>query len=157
MIGFLSLIFRIIIILIAYVAAVLSATLFLAALVAGGFQPQSDQEVMGLSAGMIVAVPVMSSLFGYYSFVPAMVLVCVSEVLGRRDWLFHALGGAFVALLVMVWRWSHEPGSALDSGIASAAVAAGIVGGWIYWLIAGRRAGQPAAGSKPTSSGSSES
>lgn len=157
MIGFLSLIFRVIVILIAYVAAVLSATLFIAVLIAGGFQPQSDQEIMGLSAGMIVAVPVMSTLFGYYSFVPAMVLIGLSEILARRDWLFHALGGALIALLVMVWQWSREPGSALDSGIAAASAAAGVVGGWVYWLIAGRGAGRRPNGSRPTSSGSSES
>lgn len=156
MIGFLSLVIRFIVILIAFVAAVLAASLFLAILIAGGFQPQSEQEMMGLSAGMIVAVPVMSTLFGYYSFLPAMVLVCISEILGRRDWLFHALGGALVALLVMIWLWSRESGAALDSGIAAAAAAAGIVGGWTYWLIAGRRAGWPRPGSDSGSSGSSE-
>lgn len=157
MIRFISLLIRIIVILTAYVAALLSATLFLAILIAGGFQPQSDVEIMGLSAGMIVSVPLMSSLIGYYSFLPSVIVIAIGELASRRDWLFYVLGAALISLLVMVWHWSNEPATILDSGIASAAVAAGIVGGWVYWLIAGRNAGKWHQSIASTSSGSSGS
>ncbi len=81
---------------------------------------------------------------GYWAFLPAIAVIAIGEFLQRRDWLFYSLGGGIGALFLLAWRenWASETEFAL------AAVAAGLAGGWAYWLVAGRKAiSSPPSGS----------
>jgi hypothetical protein len=138
LIRFLSHILRFILITIGFVLAVVAASAFMVALAWGGLfhgDPQSER-LLTLAAGL--SLPVMVAFAGYYSFLPGLVFAILTEVLGRRSWLFHALGGMAVAALALAMRSEqvHQP------GLFMVAIAAGAVGGTVYWLVAGRSAGK---------------
>jgi hypothetical protein len=73
-------------------------------------------------------------------FVPAMIGVVVSEALAIRSWMYHAANGGVSAWLGWAltqdiqeeYRFLTEP---------NILIAAGLVGGLVYWLIAGWTAG----------------
>jgi hypothetical protein len=98
-------------------------------------------EVAGgpLAAPVFAGVPFVALFIGYLAFFPALLFIAVAEALARRDWLYYALSGGGVALVIV--------GAALVAGGEGAAfpalsfVGAGLVGGIAYWLAAGRRAG----------------
>ncbi|MGE0697736.1 MAG: hypothetical protein AB7O57_01440 [Hyphomicrobiaceae bacterium] len=75
------------------------------------------------------------------SIVPALLVVVVGEVARIRSMLYYvAGGGAALALLPWLARWGG-----IDQGPSSARVltvlaTAGFGGGFVYWLVAGRRA-----------------
>lgn len=79
---------------------------------------------------------------GYLAFVPACIAIAIAELLGRRDWLFHALGGGAVALAAAIMR-AGASGTVpfADASQLAILVAAGLLAGLAYWLVAGRRSG----------------
>ncbi|WP_419906936.1 hypothetical protein [Hoeflea sp.] len=96
----------------------------------------------GLGAGLVVAVFAFASLTGYVAFFPSVVIILYSEFTRRRDWLFYALcGGIIAALAPLAYALI---GVATDTGgndFVVVSVAAGMLGGITYWLVAGRNAG----------------
>lgn len=130
-------------ILVGYIAAVLSAGAFLAALFLSVI-PVEPVPPSGLYAGgIVVGLFFFAPLVGATSFMPAACVIAVTEVLRLRDWLFHALGGGLVGALAAVWLWTSPERSPIppDAGFLAALAGAGMVGGFAYWLIAGRNAG----------------
>ena len=118
--------------------AVVGASAFSLALGWGGMlrgDPETER-LLGVAVGL--SLPVMVAFAGYYSFIPAIGFAVLSEILGKRSWLFHAFGGMAVAALALAIR-SEE---LRQPGLFMIALAAGAVGGIIYWLIAGRSAGK---------------
>ena len=55
-----------------------------------------------VATGSIVFLdlPFVALFVAYFAFVPAVVVMLLAELLGKRDWLFHALSGGVVALLL---------------------------------------------------------
>ncbi len=90
------------------------------------------------------------AMIGYWAFLPAAAIVVLGEGLRRRDWLFYAIAGGIAALLMVTWRGG-------ETGLLPAAAAAGLAGGWTYWLIAGRSAALWRQAGRPTSPPPSES
>ncbi|WP_246665985.1 hypothetical protein [Aquamicrobium sp. LC103] len=135
---------RFAVILFGYVVASLAAAAFLNLLLLGavGFAEEAPADAVTMSVA--VTAPFLAMLVAYYAFVPAMAVILVSEILGKRDWLFHAIGGAGVALCVIVLSFMGLEGPLAGDGYSfvAAVIGAGIVGGIAYWLVAGRSAGR---------------
>jgi hypothetical protein len=74
---------------------------------------------------------------------PTAVVILIAELLGRRDWLFYALGGAVIAVVFL--GFVHIVGDAnfdvTETNARLAVIGSGMVGGIFYWLSAGRWAG----------------
>lgn len=119
-----------------YIAAVVAAT---ATILAGwyGHQPGpifSDIEATGVFMG--VAVTVLVGV-GSLAAVPAVILIALAELFRWRSVFFYLAVGGALGLLAsqldgMLWE-TGDPRLLLP--------AAGFVGAFAYWLIAGRLAG----------------
>ena len=132
---FLSHLWRFIVISIAYVLALLAASGFIVALILGGIlQNGVEPGQLGSVAFSILIV----AYAGFYSFVPAFAFALIAEFSSKRSWLFHALGGMFVATIGI----TMFDVDLMDSGRMAVSLAAGAVGGTVYWLFAGRNAGR---------------
>jgi hypothetical protein len=86
------------------------------------------------------------SFVGATAFVPAVILVAIAETFDIRSIFYYAIGGGLIA--AVVWYMSDiSPQlenttdlSPIGYGLQLVA-AAGIIGGFVYWLLAGRKAG----------------
>lgn len=94
-----------------------------------------------------------TGLVGAYAFLPAVALVVIGEIFDLRSIFFYTIGGAAIAALSY---YTSDFSLALESTTdlppvafgLQLVLAAGIIAGFVYWLIAGRRAGlwkKPAA------------
>ncbi len=82
------------------------------------------------------------ALFSTFTIVPAILLVIVGEVARIRASLYYILGGGAV---LAAWPLLSRLGTVAEDpsqlGVVWQVFAtAGFVGGFVYWLIAGRRA-----------------
>ncbi|MHA6688000.1 hypothetical protein [Mesorhizobium sp. A556] len=138
--------FRFAAIVVGYMVAALAASAFLHLLFLGaaGFRPEDNSAVV--AGSLLFSIPFTALFVGYFAFLPSLVVILLGEVLGQRNWLFHALAGAAVGLAVAGLFWQAPMGEmgrmatdpALSVGLF---IGAGIVGGLAYWLCAGRWAG----------------
>jgi hypothetical protein len=137
-----SYIARFIVICLAYGFAVTAACAFLLFLLWGGLVRGDEnlQTPLGVAAGF--TLPIVSAFAARHSFFPMMLLVLIAELGNRRSWLFHALGGMAVAVAAMAVRANSSNLGNPGSGVVIAALAAGAVGGSVYWLISGRNSGR---------------
>ena len=76
------------------------------------------------------------------AFFPALALILWAEVGNRRSWLFHALSSMAASLAALAIRANALALANPRPGIMMAALAAGAVGGTVYWLFAGRNSGK---------------
>jgi hypothetical protein len=138
-----ALIVRFVAILAGYAIATLAASAFIQVLAIGwvGF-PHEMLPWQG-DLTMLVSVPVMALFVGYFAFMPAFALIVAAELFGKRDWLFHALGGGGVALVCMAFIMPYPDPEFLHTDLVlfATALGAGIVGGIVYWLVTGHSAG----------------
>jgi hypothetical protein len=138
----LSHIFRFIVIAFAYFLAVTAACAFALFLIWGGVtrgEPGLELPA-GIAAGF--TLPIVTVFAARYAFFPMLALIVWAEVGNRRSWLFHALAGMAAGLAALVIR-ANDLGLANPSpGIMMGVLAAGAVGGSVYWLIAGRNSGK---------------
>jgi hypothetical protein len=125
---------------------------FVAACVAAGFMATFgvfslqyfDMDVIGY---YVASVIVMMFWAGTIAFLPAAIAIILAEAFAWRSVLYYLLvGGAIGALAVHL----AEQSGALDFADRPyvALLAAGFVGGFVYWLIAGRLAGKGVSGSR---------
>ncbi|TIL42097.1 hypothetical protein [Mesorhizobium sp.] len=134
---------RFAIILIGYGVAALAASAFLNVmfLASLGYTPEHVQPAA--TASLFFSIPFVALFVAYFAFMPAAVAILVSEILGRRDWLFYALAGAVVAAVFL--GFAHQTADAnfeiTDPRVIAAVIGSGMVGGIFYWLSAGRSAG----------------
>ncbi len=88
-----------------------------------------------------------TGLVGAYAFLPALILIGIAEGVAIRSIFYYALGGAAIGLLayfgtnmsVRLEETTDMPPVAFGLQLVAAA---GIVAGFVYWLIAGRNAGR---------------
>jgi len=80
-----------------------------------------------------------------FALLPAMVVAAVTEAFNIRSALAYALGGGLVGLACYLSLVPFDPETLQFEGIVrrhlEIMTAAGIVGGFVYWIIAGRNAG----------------
>ena len=138
----LSHIFRFITIAFAYLLAITAACAFTLFLVWGGVtrgEPGLELPA-GIAAGL--TLPIITVFAARYAFFPALALILWAEVGNRRSWLFHALAGIAAGLAALVIRVNDMGLANPRPGIMMGVLAAGAVGGSVYWLIAGRNSGK---------------
>jgi hypothetical protein len=105
-----------------------------------------DSDVSGFYAGSVI---VMTFWAGTIAFLPAAVAIVLAESFAWRSALYYLLvGGAIGAAAIHMttqsgaFDFADEPNMAL--------LAAGFVGGFVYWLIAGRLAGSGMTSGSPS-------
>jgi len=102
--------------------------------------PQAQQEyfVALLFGGPMLAL--LLSIWAFYMFVPAAIGVLMSETFAIRSWLFHAANGGLSAWLgwTLIKDIRDEHRFLAEPRIL---MAAGLVAGLTYWVVAGWTAG----------------
>jgi H+/Cl- antiporter ClcA len=88
-----------------------------------------------------------TSFIGATAFVPAVLLVAVAEIMRLRRVLYYAAAGAVVGLASyfgsnVELRLENTTDVSPVFHPLQLAAAAGIIGGLVYWLLAGRNAGR---------------
>lgn len=120
------------------IAAILSVGLFLSFAILSldplaGADPTAN-TIFTLFSGLIIA-----SLFGSLAAYPALAGIILAELFSWRSlWIYLGFG---LALSLFAFHTSDEPMDQLALTLDIQAMAAGLVGGFVYWLIAGRGAG----------------
>jgi hypothetical protein len=80
-----------------------------------------------------------------FALLPAMVVAAVTEAFYIRSALAYAVGGGLVGLACYLGLVPFDPETLQFEGIVhrhlEIITGAGIVGGFVYWIIAGRNAG----------------
>jgi hypothetical protein len=138
-----AVILRIVAVFFAYILACIAASLVLAI---GTLTPHwDDVTALGLpSAALWVVVIVGATIIGAIAFLPALLVIALAEGFGWRSIILYAvLGGALALALCYGIDFSGYVGEP-DSFVArerEVLAAAGIAGGLVYWLFAGRSAG----------------
>ena len=85
-----------------------------------------------------------------------LVSAVISEMLAIRQWIYHTLTGLLVAGLgFFVQRSTEQIGlpAIVNNYALTAFLVAGFVGGLVYWIVAGRFAGQGVATARPPGTG----
>jgi hypothetical protein len=115
-----------------------------AVLVLGAAAPElPPPDSLGI---LTIFILIVSAFVVAFSFVPSLVVVLLAETFGLRSILFHAAAGALVALFCGYTLGFIEPMPRFDWDIPLSTnlelmAAAGIAGGFVYWLVAGRTSG----------------
>lgn len=87
-----------------------------------------------------------TSFAGAAAFVPALILVAIAETFDLRSIFYYTIGGGLIAAVawygadISMQMENATDISPVGYGLQLVA-AAGIVGGFVYWLMAGRKAG----------------
>ena len=134
---------RFTVILIGYVVASLAASAFLNIMVLAslGYAPEHAHPTA--TASLYFSIPFVALFIAYFAFMPAAIVILISEIFRRRDWLFYALAGGIVAAVFLgfVHRNADINFDITDPRAIAAVIGCGMVGGIFYWLSAGRWAG----------------
>lgn len=139
-----ALLFRCVVALGGYIVACLCASAFLNILILGSAGFTAEELPIVASGSFIFSIPFVSLFVAYFAFLPSVLAIVIGEILGKRDWLYYALTGGIVAVvLVAVIRRAADPANAeaFDMTLALVMLGAGMCGGIGYWLVAGRTAG----------------
>jgi hypothetical protein len=88
-----------------------------------------------------------TSFVGAVAIMPAALLIVISEAARLRSFLFYGVGGALVGLASYYGsdisvRLENTTDVPPVANALQLAAAAGIIGGLVYWLVAGRNAGR---------------
>lgn len=85
---------------------------------------------------------VVVQFFSGYTLLPAILLVLIGEVARLRSALYYVIGGGATLAAVPLLTRLHQPASALGVAevIWQVLATAGFAGGFVYWLLAGRKA-----------------
>ena len=89
----------------------------------------------------IVLVAGVSATAGGLAAVPALVAIVIAELLSLRSVLFYLLAGAAIGLAAELAARAPEAG--LATADLQLFIASGVVGGFVYWAVAGHGAGRP--------------
>ncbi|BAB51036.1 hypothetical protein [Mesorhizobium japonicum] len=151
---------RLAMILFGYAVASLAASAFLNVLFLASLGYTPDHTHPTATASLYFSIPFVALFVAYFAFLPAVIVILVAEILGRRDWLYYALAGAVVAtvFLGLVDHAQESTFAITDTSAIMAVIGGGMVGGIFYWLSAGRWAGSwwkdESASTSPGPSGS---
>jgi len=138
-----ALIARIFVVLFAFVlACVAAAAVMTVALVLPGWSELIDRYPDQQSIAVMIALSAV--FFSLYALLPAMLMIVLAEGFRLRSVLFYALAGAALAL-GSAYGWDltmlRGPDDDLGGRGVEIMAAVGIVGGFVYWVLAGRNAG----------------
>ena len=134
---------RIVVVIAGYLLACIAASLVLTV---GTLTPDWDQLAsLGLQSPAVwVVVIVGAAIIGGIATLPALLIIALAEGFAWRSVIVYAvLGGGLALTLCYGIDFAGYVGAS-DSFLArerEVLAAAGIAGGLVYWLVAGRRAG----------------
>src|SRR3954447_276209 len=139
-----SLIARLFVIFFAFLAACLAAGMIVIGAVL--FPEFSDLGAGPVDQGALDIVLGFGFIFvSGFALVPAMLVAAITEAFYIRSALTYAIGGGVVGLACYLGLVPFDPATLRFDGIVrrhlEIMTGAGIVGGLIYWMIAGRNAG----------------
>lgn len=109
-----------------------------------GFRWSAPAEVSRWeSFEYLLAAALFVTLFvGMLAFIPAFIIIIVTEVKAIRSPLVFLGGGGMTGLGLALWFFASPGDGAAESAHLGVFASAGIVAGLVYWLIAGRHAGE---------------
>jgi hypothetical protein len=137
---------RIIVIAVALIVASMIAGITLAVGIIAPDWPWLDSDPVERVMFFVVSF-FATSFIGATAFVPAVLLIIVAEIMRLRRLLYYAAAGAVVGL-TSYYGSNVELRLENTTDVSPAfhplqlAAAAGIIGGLVYWLLAGRNAGR---------------
>jgi len=137
---------RIIVIFFALIAAIVAAGVALAIGVVAPDWAGVDSDPFERISFFIVSF-FATSFVGAVAFLPALVVIVIAEAVRLRNFLYYGVGGALVGLASYYGsdisvRLENTTDVAPVGNALQLAAAAGIIGGLVYWVIAGRNAGR---------------
>ena len=106
-----------------------------------GLPPDVAGDRIGKALELAIAFAVQAALF---TAPFALVALALGEALRRRQWTYYAIVGLIMAGLGIYAQRSTEglgQASIANNYALTAFLTAGFVGGLVYWLVSGRRAG----------------
>jgi hypothetical protein len=127
-----------------YVAASLAASAFLHIVSLGALGYKPDEVPRFVMGSIVFSIPFIALFVAYFAFLPAVPAILLSEAFGWRDWLYYAIAGALIALIIIavfVQASPNEHDTLRDPRFWAAMLGGGMSGGIAYWLVAGRFAG----------------
>ncbi len=153
----LQLIGRFTVIVFGYGCAVLAAGLFINILLVATISTlpgliDSDLTYgvsLGYTSGLLVATPFLAMIIGYFAFWPSVVIIAAGEYFRKRDSLYYTLCGLLTGLLLFFSAFQNDKKAAGEMMMLMSIAAAGIIGGFTYWLVAGRRTNTPSSKETP--------
>ena len=137
---------RIIVILFALLLAIVAAGITLAIGIVAPDWAGVDADPIERLSFFIVSF-FATSFVGTVAFLPALLAIVIGEATRLRNFLYYGVGGAVVGLASYYGtnisvRLENTTDVAPVTNALQLAAAAGIIGGLVYWLIAGRNAGR---------------
>jgi len=141
-----SLFGRIIMILFALILAIVAAGITLAIGIIAPDWAGIDSDPVERVSFFIVSF-LATSFVGAVAILPAALFIVISEAARLRSFLFYGVGGALVGLASYYGsdisvRLENTTDVPPVANALQLAAAAGIIGGLVYWLVAGRNAGR---------------
>jgi phosphotransferase system glucose/maltose/N-acetylglucosamine-specific IIC component len=141
-----SLFGRIIVIFLALIVAIVAAGIVLTIGIVAPDWAGVDSDPFERVSFFIVSF-FATSFVGAVAMLPALVVIIISEAARLRNFLYYGVGGALVGLASYYGsdisvRLENTTDVVPVGNTLQLAAAAGIVGGVVYWLIAGRNAGR---------------
>lgn len=145
---------RLAVICVGIVFAILASSLFLSAGVFGGMFSEFFAEIGMMSEGEAHDTgPLVAMLVVFTGFItsfhvaslaalPMMLAVIISEAMRWRGMTVNLVMGGAVALATGLSLFARENSGLPSDGTLVVLLAMGFVGGFFYWLIAGRSAGR---------------
>ena len=132
--------------LVAYILALGAAALFMMVARVGIAPPVDPRFEPVYWMEFVVTAAAATSILGAMSFLPAMAMILVTEIFALRSLVVHVGFGGLLGAAAALGLGHHM--AAQTEGRAIVVIAAGFIGGLVYWALAGRMAG---VGSRPTS------
>ena len=101
-----------------------------------------DDPVLAAGSGWMGAAIFAVTVVPALTIVPALVAIIIGEALHIRSWMYYVLaGGAAMAAIPLLASPRSDQLPVLPTGqYMTIFAAAGFVGGFVYWLLAGRNA-----------------
>jgi hypothetical protein len=121
---------------VAYVSACIAAGLTVFVGVGGPNEPEFGNIVVEATLGIAAYTLVLT-------FIPMLVAIVAAELFAWRSVFAWLLVGAAIGLFALISIGQFTPG--ISQARPELYVAAGCVLGFVYWMIAGRLSGTPAA------------
>jgi hypothetical protein len=102
-----------------------------------GARPEAHEFAI---LGLFIAGPILLMIVLVSFLLPASIGILISEAFAIRSWIFHVLNG--VLSMWVGWQlFGNDAGTGIPLDQPLVVVAAGIVGGFAYWAVAGFSAG----------------
>ena len=126
--------------LIGFILAVVAAALFMLT-ASVGFAPVDPADSVWFWGNFGVSAAMTASYLGAMALAPWAVVILIGEVFRLRSVLVYLSVGGLLGVLPSLGLAPMMRPTSDDPHSVVILVAAGIVGGFVYWLVAGRMAG----------------